>query len=525
MGRVPACVFALGAATAVAAQSAAAAPLVPRSLEPLRSEPVALLQVRAGAGAVERTLRDAGARRVSHRMRVWRLSSGAARRLVPRLALSGALREFEPDHVRRPTGHIAAGDPLLPFQWWLPRVGATAAEPPGPGKPVTAIDSGLDLSHPEFARRPDTRTLNEQSVTGRQEFHGTAVASLIGAPANGVGIVGVYPSARLAMWDASPRGVLRASEIIAGIEAGTQLGPGVVTLSLGGSFSELEAEAVAHAVERGSLVVAAAGNEGASGSPASFPANLPHVLTVGATDEADAVSEFSNRGRALDVVAPGEDIVAAVPTSFGTDGYARLEGTSFSAPIVAGAAAWVWTVRPDLDNTQVFELIRRSARDLGEPGRDPATGFGLLDIPAALRRAAPARDPYEPNESVEMVRPSALFAAGQPALTLPRRGRATLQAALDVVDDPRDVYRVWVPARSRVTVVVQPSTRAVDLQLLVRPPGATARRTATPAPRETLTVTNGSRTGGFAFVSALLRAAASPGEATYRLSVSTSARR
>jgi subtilisin family serine protease len=68
------------------------------------------------------------------------------------------------------------------------------------------------------------------------------------------------------------------------------------------------------------------------------------------------------------------------------------EGTSLAAPMVAGAAAWLWTPRRDLDGTQVVEILRRSARDSGAPGRDNATGFGVLDIPRALAAPAPIPD-------------------------------------------------------------------------------------------------------------------------------------
>src|SRR6059058_4405509 len=77
-------------------------------------------------------------------------------------------------------------------------VSITSTGTPGPGVPVDVIDTGLDFSHPEFAARPDTTGLNTQSVVdSREDFHGTAVASVIGAPVNDVGMVGIYPQAVL----------------------------------------------------------------------------------------------------------------------------------------------------------------------------------------------------------------------------------------------------------------------------------------------------------------------------------------
>ena len=98
---------------------------------------------------------------------------------------------------------VTATDPLQSQEWWLADVGADRAAPPGPGVPITIVDTGVDPTHPEFAARPDTTFLNEQSVFAGEEYHGTIVASVAAAPANGAGILGIYPTAALQVWDAS----------------------------------------------------------------------------------------------------------------------------------------------------------------------------------------------------------------------------------------------------------------------------------------------------------------------------------
>ena len=98
------------------------------------------------------------------------------------------------------------------------------------------------------------------------------------------------------------------------------------------------------------VIVAAAGNDGPS-APAGYPAALPHVLTVGATTQAGGVAGFSTTSRYVDLAAPGADVLVASAQS---NGWVSASGTSFSAPLVSGAAAWVWTARPELDNTQLF---------------------------------------------------------------------------------------------------------------------------------------------------------------------------
>jgi hypothetical protein len=507
----------------VAAGNASAAPLIPRELVSLARHSHTLVQLqRAGAERVEPKLRAAGGEVVSRRLGIWRMPSPAAQQVIPRLAIAGALREFEPDFPRVPVNHGDAGDPLLPQEWWLSHIGADRVDAPGPGRPVTVIDTGIDLTHPEFAGRPNTVALNRQRLAGRRDFHGTAVASVVGAPANGVGIVGVYPGALLRSWDASPNGILTSADVIAGIGAAASGGPGVISLSLGGFFqSRLERQAILDAVERGSIVVAASGNERESGSPLAFPANLPHVVTVGSSDEFDRVSAFSSAATGMDLVAPGENVAVAVPLWQATSGYDFETGTSFSAPIVAGAIAWVWTARPELDSTQIVELMRRSARDIAPSGPDRDSGFGLLDIAAALTRPTPLPDPREPNDEIDHVRPNGLFAVGKHALTDPGRPRAAITARVDITDDPRDIYRAWVPAGRRVTATLQ-SGRMVELrQLGTRPRGVSAVSSVEHLGKRVVTLTNRSQVGAYLYLNAYLPQRAGFRNASYTLSLTT----
>ena len=373
------------------------------------------------------------------------------RRLL--IALAAALCACSP--AAAATGRLA-GDPLQGQEWWLARIGADPAAAPGPGVPITIVDSGVDPNHPELAGRPNTIFLNDQTVDGPAEFHGTIVASLAAAPANGVGIVGVYPQAVLQSWDASPVPGLQEFSLVDGITAAAAHCPGVINLSFTGTNpSTAIEEAILGAFHNGCLVVAAAGNTGLEGSPPTYPADYPHVLTVGATDQNDAVAPFSTLTPALDLAAPGVGLIGAVPVSHDASGYSSgLNGTSFAAPLVSAAAAWVWTLRPTLDVTQLFELLRQSARDIGPPGFDTGSGLGIVSIPNALAAAAPARDPSEPNDDVDQIRPGALFATGQPALTSSSKPSTRIAGRIDENEDPRDLYRIWVPAHRVVRATV-----------------------------------------------------------------------
>ena len=436
------------------------------ALQRLQAYPRTLVELDPvrGAAAVA-VLRRAGGELISPPLALWRLPSWTAQRTLPPLLRRGLVRSVSPDVPLAPSPWEASSflapytDPLSSSEWWVTHVNADRWQTPGPGKPLTMIDSGVDLSHPEFAGRPNTTALNAQSYSGNEEeLHGTATSSVAAAPQNGVGIVGIYPQARLLLWDASPNAQLTVSDEIAGLAAAARNGPGVINLSLGG-FDRIPVEerAIMAAFGSGSLIVASAGNSRDNGSPLSYPASFPHVLTVGASQENDRVTTFSSASPAMDLAAPGKDIPAAIPTIFNPSGYATVDGTSFSAPLVSGAAAAVWTARPALTNTQLFEVMRRSARDVGKRGWDTSTGYGILDIAAAATRKAPAADPQEPNEDVYLVKPNGLTRVGHPALTTPARRSGTLAAHLEKREDPEDVYRVYLPAKGRLAVTVRPN--------------------------------------------------------------------
>ena len=155
-------------------------------------------------------------------------------------------------------------------------------------------------------------------------------------------------------------------------------------------------------------MVAASGNEFAEGNPVIFPAAYPHVLSVASLNPTLTSSFFSTPNAAVDVAAPGVDVPVATPGAFDTedgvvDGVTLASGTSFAAPIVSGAAAWLATARPDLTNGQLADTLRRSARDVAPAGYDTNTGFGLVNLGAALALPAPARDVLEPNDGITFV--------------------------------------------------------------------------------------------------------------------------
>jgi subtilisin family serine protease len=466
-------------------------------------------------------LRLTGAQELSTSLDMWRIPT----RELRQLRQARLVRVAEPERRLVPVQQRV--DPLQADEWWLAAVGATKVVAPGPGVPVIVVDTGLDLSHPEFAVRPDTTGLNQQSVIdSRVDFHGTAVASVIGAPVNDIGMVGVYPQAVLGEYDADLVGAFTAGQLINGIDSAADRGRVVINLSVGSTHLDpLLEDMIFSAIRRGALVVAAAGNSGVGGL-LSYPANLPHVLTIGATDARGEPADFSSASRGVDLAAPGVGITAAVPLLYSANGYESLDGTSFSAPIVSGAAALVWTVRGDLDNSQLFDLLRFSARDIGPHGFDPETGFGMLDIPSALAREEPVRDVQEPNEDVRLVKPGGLFADGSPPLTTRTTPKASLRATLDVTEDPADLYRLWVPGRHEVTVTAH-STPSVRVRLWMPGTRSTSenagamKRDLAASGTTRVTAVNASRLGGYYYVD--VRLAHGVANGAYDLGVRTSA--
>ena len=228
---------------------------------------------------------------------------------------------------------------------------------------------------------------------------------------------------------------------------------------------------------------------------------------------------FSSGSPHVDLAAPGTSNLAsrfrrrttrrASTTTF--------SGTSFAAPLVAGAAAWVWTARPTLDLSQLFEVMRGSAQDISSPGYDPLTGFGRLDVPLALAVPPPAKDPQEPNEDVTYVKPGGLLRRAATPLTAAGRKSGGVSARLDFGEDPRDVYRVWIPGRRAASIALQPSGGDVDLK-----PGGPRRKPSsrrgsarrrdfrglserTGTKRERLRVKNTARKGAYFYVEASRR--------------------
>ena len=271
----------------------------------------------------------------------------------------------------------------------------------GAGARVAVLDTGIDCGHEDLAGGcfygEDFTTFFGYPFD--DHGHGTHVAGIIGARANGVGTIGVAPEASIyavKVLDGNGSGAL--SWVAAGIDWAVANDIQVINMSLSATVtSQALSDAVAAAQAAGVLVVSAAGNSGCCNT-VGYPARLPGSMAVGAVDAADAIASFSSTGPEVDVVAPGVAVRAPVPT--GTcalcdpSGYKVLNGTSMATPHVAGVAALLMS-RGRL-SWEAWNLITGTAVDLGAAGFDDSYGHGRADAFAALNGDPGAPPPPPP---------------------------------------------------------------------------------------------------------------------------------
>jgi subtilisin family serine protease len=302
----------------------------------------------------------------------------------------------------------APNDPFWPSQWSPVKTHAPAAWSRTTGDPATVVavvDTGLDPFQPDLAGRlvPGYDFVDGDADPTDDNGHGTAVAGVAAAAGdNHIGVAGYCWRCRvmpLKVLDADGGGF--ASDVARAVVWATDQGARVINASLGGPLEDASLAAAAqYAQDRGALLVAAAGND--SSSQLDYPAALPAVVSVGASNQADALYSFSNQGAA--VAAPGENTTTALG-----GGYQQFLGTSSAAPVVSGIAGLLFSLLPGSTPAQVASALEQSAVPIG------GVTFGRVDAERALASLLPA--------------PPAQGSGGQtapgatPSATLTRSGR------------------------------------------------------------------------------------------------------
>jgi subtilisin family serine protease len=396
----------------------------------------------------------------------------------------------------------------------------------GQGVTIGVIDSGIDADSAEFSGRIHPQSFdatgNGRSIDG-EGSHGTQVAQIAAGAKNDVGTFGMAFGATLLVLRADRPGSCGGtnpdataddcrypeSAITAGIDRAISVGARVINISLGGDTPPGSAlrQAVARATAAGIIVVLSAGNEGDSTEGGNDPNNPEPfaqgmrdaggalVMIAGSVDEARAISAFSNRaGSYADsyLTALGDGLCCvyengALKTEVRPEGtfVFLLNGTSFSAPQIAGAAALVAQAFPGLSGAQIVQLLYQSARDAGASGTDPIFGRGILDVGRA----------FAPVGATSLAGTTTAFALGTPIGSLgPAMGDARASAVTLIRDGFGRSFAVdlgpgWIaqPQSPRLLPALDASAAgrvaargptALSLSFL---PGALGRQSAGPA--------------------------------------------
>ncbi|MGO4273127.1 S8 family peptidase, partial [Paenibacillus sp. TAF58] len=257
---------------------------------------------------------------------------------------------------------------------------------------VAVVDTGADLKHPDLTNKllPGYNVISDNDNPQDDVGHGTHVTGVIAALVNNnLGVAGMtWYNKVLPVKVLDQTGAGSTYSVAQGIIWAADHGAKVMNLSLGNyADSSFLHDAIRYAYNKDVALIAASGNDNTERP--GFPAAYPEVLAVAASDSQNNKAPFSNYGDYIAVTAPGVSIASTYPNNQ----YAALSGTSMASPHVTALAALVRSTNPSLKNTEVYEIIKQSAQDLGTQGKDKYFGFGLIDVVKAVKMAEQGSNP------------------------------------------------------------------------------------------------------------------------------------
>lgn len=252
-----------------------------------------------------------------------------------------------------------SGSPTIP--WSVEQVGAPKVWNKSVGQNIRigVIDTGIDYNHPDL-RNSISRginLLNRSILPYDDNGHGTHIAGTIAAAGRHSGIVGVAPRAIIHPVKAFDHaGSAYVSDIIAGIDWCVHNDLDIINMSFGmKSYNRSLEQAVLNAYYRGKVIVASSGNDGKR-KTIDYPARFPQVVSVGATTRSGKIAPFSNRGKQIDIYAPGERVYS----SWLHGKYNELSGTSMATAHVSGVIALMLSIKK-ISPLQIKSALRRCA--------------------------------------------------------------------------------------------------------------------------------------------------------------------
>ena len=309
---------------------------------------------------------------------------------------TGLVTYAEPNKILKVTS--TPNDALFGQLYGMQKISAPAgwdaaglgAFPSTGGVKVGIVDTGIDQTHEDLRGKTIacaqsrglggvlSGSIQVGSCTDDND-HGSHVAGTIAGNANNsVGVAGVAFNSPLVICKAlgGPLGSGSTADVANCITWTSQQGAKVISMSLGGGDSTTLHTAVtnAYANGNGTLLIAAAGNDG--DSTLEYPAAYSEVVSVAATDQNDARASFSNANADVEVAAPGVDILSVKRGG----GYQTLSGTSMATPHVSGVAAIIFDRNPGATAATVRSKLDAAVDDLGAAGRDPNFGFGRVNL-------------------------------------------------------------------------------------------------------------------------------------------------
>ncbi len=295
---------------------------------------------------------------------------------------------------------VSFNDPGQSGQWYLDALNfgdawAQLIELPTRGQvTVAVVDSGFDTNHVDLqanlAVASGINVVDGSKNISAVNPHGTGTIGILAATSgNGEGITQAAWSAEAIPIRVSNRsdGAAYTTHLAAGIRYAADAGARVINVSYSGVQLGILNRAAKYAQSKGAIVFMAAGNDGLVHKNWR---NQKFLIAVGATDQGGDVTYFSSRGKFVDLVAPGSNILSLTTKDRTYSWY----GTSFSSPIAASVAALMLTANPELAPWQVRNILFSTAVDIGADGKDWDSGFGLIDANAAVALAIATKGRY-----------------------------------------------------------------------------------------------------------------------------------
>jgi subtilisin family serine protease len=300
----------------------------------------------------------------------------------------------------------APNDPDFPKQYGPVQVGALDAwsKSRGEGVLVAVVDSGVDVDHPDLAGKlvvrpgsdladgdddPDDDSELQDGAGKAVRGHGTGGAGVIAAATNnGIGMAGVAPDAKILPVKVFPsdpnQGLLQGfSAVPNGIRFAVAEGAKVINLSLGsfsfGSLIGAVETPCRDAYNQGALCIVSSGNDRQNRPESGYDRNVDFLIVTANDKDAQGASFAQNADTKWGLSAPGVGIWTTTALENGNNGYAEVNGTSFSAPHASGVAALLFA--QGLEAPEVVQRMLSTARPMGEPTRH---GAGLVDAAAAV---------------------------------------------------------------------------------------------------------------------------------------------